>query len=146
MREEIRYIINTAIERLDLYSEDAASLIFKTGMAESGYRALKQKGGPALGFFQIEPETARDIWENYVMYRPFYRDALLGMGFDDSRMEYCVLSNIGLQSAFCRLHYRRIPKYLPKANDLMAQAKYWKTFYNTIKGKGTVEHFMEANE
>ena len=39
----------------------------------------------------------------------------------------------------------RVPKKLPKASDLEGQAKYWKTFYNTIKGKGTIEHFMEAN-
>ena len=145
MQREIREIIGSTLEILGLDGEDASSLIYKTGMAESGYRALRQKGGPALGFFQCEPATAIDVYENYAMYRPQYRDKLFQLGFDDSKLDFCLLSNIGLQVAFCRLHYRRVPSKLPKSNNLEAQAKYWKSFYNTVKGKGTVRHFMEAN-
>lgn len=114
-------------------------------MAESGYRVLRQIQGPALGFFQCEPKTAVDIWDNYIMYRPKYRDKLYQFGFDDSKISFCLLSNIALQIVFCRLHYRRVPDKLPDAKDIEAQAQYWKSFYNTVKGKGTVEHFIEAN-
>ena len=145
MKREIREIIGSTLEIIGLDSEDASSLIYSTGMAESGYRALKQEGGPALGFFQCEPATAIDIWENYVMYRPKYRDKLFQLGFDDSKLEFCLLSNIGIQVALCRLHYRRVPSKLPRAGDLNAQAKYWKQHYNTVKGKGTLKHFLEAN-
>lgn len=146
MKREIREIIGSTLEILGLDSEDASSLIYRTGMAESGYRALRQRGGPALGFFQCELATAIDIWDNYVMYRPKYRDKLFQLGFNDSNLEFCLLSNIGLQVAFCRLHYRRVPTKLPKSDNLNSQAKYWKTHYNTVAGKGTIEHFIEANE
>ena len=146
MQEGIRDIIGSTLEILELDSEEASSLIYRTGMAESGYRALKQRGGPALGFFQCEPNTAVDIFDNYVMYRPKYRDKLFQLGFDDAKLKFCLLSNIALQVAFCRLHYRRVPSRLPGANDIEAQAKYWKTFYNTVKGKGTTKHFIEANK
>jgi len=43
------------------------------------------------------------------------------------------------------LHYRRVPAALPKVDNLSHQAKYWKAHYNTVKGKGTIKHFMEAN-
>ena len=67
MKNDIKKIIDSTLEFLELGSEDAASLIFATGMAESGYRCLIQKGGgPALGFFQCEPATAIDIYNNYV--------------------------------------------------------------------------------
>ena len=56
------------------------------------------------------------------------------------------MGNIALQAVFCRLKYKRDKYALPKANDLEAQAKYWKRVYNTHLGKGTVEHFMEAND
>ena len=146
MRRSIERIIKLALKHLDLDSEDARSLIYATGKAESDYKTLQQYGGgPALGFFQMEPNTAIDIWDNYVMYRPKYRDKLYALGFDKGALEFCLLSNIGLQAALCRLHYRRVPSALPKANNLEAQAKYWKSFYNTEKGKGTIEHFMEMN-
>ena len=146
MKNSIQQSIKFALQHLDLDSEDARSLIYRTGKAESGYKTLQQYGGgPALGFFQMEPNTALDIWNNYVMYRPKYRDKLYSLGFDDGTLEFCLLSNIGLQAAFCRLHYRRVPSALPVADDLKGQAKYWKKYYNSDLGKGTIKHFMEAN-
>jgi len=31
-------------------------------------------------------------------------------------------------------------------DSLEDQAKYWKKYYNTVAGAGTVEHFIEANK
>ena len=147
MEKSIKRIIKETLDHMNLYSEDALEMIYRTGKAESGYRTLQQYGGgPALGFFQMEPATYRDIWENYVMYREKYRNKLYSLGFDDSKMDYCLMSNIGIQVAMCRLHYRRVPSALPKAEDLEGQAKYWKNHYNSHLGKGTIEHFMEANK
>ena len=146
MEKSIKKIIRLALQHLDLDSEAARSLIYKTGKAESNYKTLQQYGGgPALGFFQMEPSTCQDIWDNYVMYRPKYRDKLYALGFDEGTLEFCLLSNIGLQVAFCRLHYRRVPSALPKADDLKEQAKYWKVYYNSHLGKGTIKHFIGAN-
>ena len=69
MKREIKEIINYALDGLNMNSEDAASMVYRTGMAESGYRNLRQISGPALGFFQVEPATVRDTMENYVNYR-----------------------------------------------------------------------------
>ena len=146
MNKSIKKIIKLSLQHLGLDSEDARNLIYRTGKAESGYKTLQQYGGgPALGFFQMEPNTALDIWNNYVMYRPKYRDKLYSLGFDDGTLEFCLLSNIGLQAAFCRLHYRRVPSALPASDNLEGQARYWKKYYNSDLGKGTIKHFMEAN-
>ena len=131
---------------MDLDSEAAREMIYRTGKAESGYKTLQQYGGgPALGFFHMEPATASDICDNYVMYRPKYRDKLFSLGFNDSDMNFCLISNVAIQVALCRLHYRRVPSALPKITDLEGQAKYWKKYYNSHLGKGTIKHFMEAN-
>lgn len=42
----------------------------------------------------------------------------------------------------CRLHYKRIPALIP--STLSAQAEYWKLYYNTTKGKGTVEQYLRS--
>ena len=147
MKSSIERIIKESLIHMEMDSEDARSLIYRTGKAESGYRSLEGygDGNPALGFFQMEPNTGKDIWNNYVMYRDKYKDKLYELGFKYEDLEFCLLSNIGLQVAFCRLHYRRVPAALPKASDLEGQAKYWKKFYNSHLGRGTVKHFMEAN-
>ena len=67
MKKDIKHIIKWTLNYIGMYSDDSAELIYRTGMAETGYRVLKQiGGGPALGFFQCEPNTMLDIMKNYV--------------------------------------------------------------------------------
>ena len=150
MINEVKEIVEYALYKLDCYSDDALTLVVRTGMAESGYRALKGygEGNPAIGFWQIEPATMNDMMRNYIAYRPKYRKTLeeLGMQFEGDDIEISVMSNMAVQAGLCRLHYRRDPKPIPSWDDLEAQGEYWKRVYNTIKGRGTVSHFMKANK
>ena len=123
---------------------EAVNLIYETGMAESGYRALVQKGGgPALSFFQIEPATARDIFNNYVEYREPLVQALIIFGIDPMDLDFSVKTNIAVAICMCRFHYRRVPSAIPKTKE--GRAKYWKKHYNTELGKGTIKHYLDAN-
>jgi hypothetical protein len=45
-----------------------------------------------------------------------------------------------LGALLCREHYRRVPAYIP--GDLQNQAEYWKKYYNTSAGKGTVDEYI----
>ena len=144
MIKTIKKIAEKVCKELDMYSEDTVDLIIATGKAESGFRALEQNKGPAVGFFQIEPDTIDDVLENYASYRPVIMNTLLELGLRQGEEHFSVMSNIALQVAFCRLCYRRVPDPIP--NNLNDMAKYWKKHYNTEKGKGTVKHFLDANK
>ena len=149
MINEIKEIVEYALYKVDAYSDDALVLVVRTGMAESGYRALKGygKGNPAIGFFQIEPGTMNDMIDNYIKYRSHYKVHLisLGMNFEKDTI-MSVMSNIAVQAALCRIHYRRDKHSIPSWDDLEGQAKYWKRVYNTNLGRGTTEHFIKANK
>ena len=43
-----------------------------------------------------------------------------------------------------RIHYLRVPEALPAADDVVGLAAYWKRYYNTELGAGTVEKFVES--
>jgi len=43
----------------------------------------------------------------------------------------------------CRMHYYRKSEPLPESDDVRALGEYWKKHYNTVKGKGTVDEFVE---
>ena len=149
MVNEIKEIVEYALYRIDAYSDDALTLVVRTGMAESGYRALKGygEGNPAIGFFQIEPATLNDMIDNYIKYRSHYEKNLISLGMNfqkDTIMS--VMSNIGGQAALCRIHYRRDKHSIPSWDDLEGQAKYWKRVYNTNLGRGITEHFIKANK
>ena len=149
MISTIKEIVEYSLYRINCYSDDALALVVRTGMAESGYRALRGygEGNPAIGFWQIEPATMYDMKKNYIQYRSNYKFALQEMGMDfEKNTAMSVLTNLAVQASLCRLHYRRDRDPIPSWDDLESQGKYWKSVYNTEKGRGTVGHFVEANK
>ena len=147
MEKSIKKIIKWTLKYLNMDSEDARDLVYKTGMAESGYRALEGYGNnPAIGFWQVEPFTMNDTVENYINYRPELKIKIYALGYDDIDSELRLMSNMALQVAFCRLKYRRDRYALPGRDNIEAKSKYLKMVYNSEKGRGTVEHFIKANK
>lgn len=140
----IEYVIQPTLKHLDLDSRSAQELLLGTAIQESRIHYLHQiGGGPAQGVFQMEPNTHNDIWTNYLAYKQdlaikVNELALLGPG-DIQQM----CGNMYYAAAMCRIHYLRVPKALPDAGDLEGQAEYWKEFYNTYLGAGTVEEYIE---
>lgn len=124
------------------YSESAVNLLLLTWATESqGGKYIKQLGtGPALGIFQMEPATYRDIWQNYLSYKPDLSDKLNGLccalAFPKGEN---MIGNLYYATAMARVHYRRSTYALPTADNVPALAKMWKTVYNTHLGKGTVD-------
>jgi len=148
--KQIRELINTVLHKMNMWSEDAEELVFLTGLVESNYNYIKQLGtGPARSFWQVEPFTAKDSIDNYLIYRSdklfnvahivcMDTDTLKNLSMDN--IDYLLHTNIAAGIAFCRLKYWRAPAKIP--SDLEGMAQYWKTYYNTEQGAGTVEHFL----
>jgi hypothetical protein len=151
-KKQMRGIINDVLQKLgEKYADPKAlDLVYNTGLVESKYVYLQQIKGPARGFFQCEAHNAVDVCANYLKYRESLmkkvaKVCLLDWKYflEPKEEEWCYIltTNIAAQIVFCRLHYRRVPKPLPRT--LEDQAMQWKQYYNTAKGKGTPEHFME---
>lgn len=66
-------------------------------------------------------------------------------GFDLEKVTPQSISNDPVQSfVLCRLKYKLRPEEIPA--DFVSRAVYWKRFYNTEAGKGTVDHYLESAE
>lgn len=62
-------------------------------------------------------------------------------GFDIRAVQHAALDSSPLLAAvFARLFYKLIPDAFPA--DLPGRAAYWKRFYNTFDGRGTVDDYM----
>ena len=129
--------------------EAAVNLIYRTGLAESGYRVVEQTGGgPALGYWQMEPATHDDIWDNFLQYREGLTGTI-SLFMDETLDVYpseSLTTNHRYACAMCRVHYMRVSARLPAPEDIEGQADYWKAHYNTPTGRGTVQHFIDAVE
>ncbi|MCX5863622.1 MAG: hypothetical protein NTW42_00890, partial [Deltaproteobacteria bacterium] len=102
---------------------------------------LRQMGpGPALGVFQMEPATERDIWDNFLRYHPelvLVITATTGATGPGPHLRW----NLAYQIAMARVHYLRKKQPMGGADDIAGMAAYWKQHYNTPLGKGTVDEF-----
>jgi hypothetical protein len=138
-------IIKPALTDLNLYSEEAATLLLFTCAVESvGGTYIHQVNGPALGIYQMEPATYNDIWVNFIAHRQALKLQLLHnfnapVMPDELRMIY----DLRFATAMARLHYLRIPEDLPDPT-FHTMWEYYKRYYNTAKGKADQEHALNS--
>lgn len=142
----IVHVIRPALNHIGLGGRASEELLLGTALQESNLQYLHQLGeGPAKGVFQMEPRTHDDIWQNYLAYKKQLAQQVLdlsGQGAWAPPAEQ-LCGNMYYAAAMTRVHYRRVPEALPAAGDIEAQADYWKRFYNTHLGAGTVEEYIE---
>jgi len=140
----LRDVIEPVLKDMAMDGAAAEKILMMTACHESmGFRYRAQVGGPALSFFQIEPNTLDDLYENYLAYRPDKQalvDAYLPEGMD--RLE--ALENEDQYAcAAARMIYWRVPESLPDVTDDEGLAAYAKQYWNTELGAATAEKYLE---
>ena len=142
-KDQLRQVIRDSLEPLDLWSPEAAELLMGTAAQESrlGTYVTQLGGGPALGIFQMEPETYHDIWDNYLKYNIVLRSRVREWV---TRTPADLTYDMRQSCIMARLHYRRVPEALPAVDDLDGQARYWKRYYNTTLGRGTTCEYKRS--
>lgn len=142
----LRSVIRPTLQRIGYWSKAAEQLLLGTALVESNLEAVRQiGGGPALGYFQMEPRTHDDHWRYLDSRRPDLGRAIRALlppgGTPDAEH---MVSCHPYACAMARVHYLRKRSPLPAADDIEAMARYWKEHYNTPTGKGTPEGFVNA--
>ena len=111
---------------------------------------IKQINGPALGIWQMEPDTHSDIWQNC--------DALRNMVFEQKIYDICgkcgddaLIQSPMYACAMARLKYSMDPNPLPKLSgdkdlDCINFFEYYKRVYNTEFGASTYQKWVNALE
>jgi hypothetical protein len=146
------HVIRPTLKYIGWHSIAAEQLVLGTGITESRLRYLKQiGGGPAMGIYQMEPNTFRDIKQNFLAYQDDAYEVIESLrDHRDSTQEEELCYNLAYATAMCRAHYRRMPAKLPEKDNATLLTQYWKQYYNTGFGAGTITgalpHFDQAIE
>jgi hypothetical protein len=118
-------VVRPVLQHLGLHSVVAENLVLGTALVESLAGYLRQ--------------VHDDIWNHYLRYNTDLESRvsvlLTPVALTDGARE--LIGNLYYGAAMCRVHYRRVLEALP-INDAHAMAYYWKQYYNTPKGKGTI--------
>jgi hypothetical protein len=155
--KHFRQIIRDALDPLKLYSVAAEELLVITAAQESlGGTYLWQNDrlgfpkGPALGVYQMEPATYRDLFDNFLRYhKPLIERLGLRYELWDIPEPERMTWDMRYATQIARLNYYRVREALPQ--DLEGQLRYYKKYWNTELGKATIaetrgnyERFLQA--
>jgi len=128
------------------YSRNARELLVLTAAAETEIgNYLWQIGGtmqdgPARGIFQIEVDTEFflcDYIAKNLALRYLVEKTMTAQDSDN------MVHSLAYQTAMARINYWTKPGALPDYRDVEGMAGYWKKYWNTFRGKGTVEGAIE---
>lgn len=135
--------IRATLDDMGMWSHAAEKLMFMIAAHESGgFKHRRQVKGSALSFFQIEPMTLYDFYQNYISYRPDRR-ALLARYTPEDMGRLQALENDNVYAcAVTRMQLLRKREALPAADDDKALSEYCKKHWNTASGKATPEKYL----
>lgn len=143
------------------YAHRVARILYGTAAQEGAMKWERQRSvrfdGTIGGFskWQLEPDSIR-AGLAMMRARPGLSETATSFLFDDPHagtdwIKCAVVDQIlqwmrlddndKIGCLFARLHYLRVPEPIP--DDLRSQGEYWKEFYNTFAGKGTVAEYMK---
>lgn len=136
------FIIKPVLNHLNAYSLDAENLLVGTACVESmcGEYLGQLNNGPACGIYQMEPNTAKDIFDNYLKYKPQLDEKVMDFYIPELTLNENLRGNLFFATAMCRVHYLRQKGSIP--NTIEGQGLYWKDHYNTHLGAGTVTEYV----
>lgn len=140
-------VVVPVIKQLDLPSdaptkgEAAVELLMGTAMQESKLQYIAQFAGPALGICQMEPATF-DWLASWLNPRPELLAKVMAYSIGSNPRATQLAGNLYLSFAMARIRYYVVPEALPAKGDAMAQARYYKQYYNTPAGAATVEQYL----
>lgn len=120
----------------------AVALMVETSCAETlmGKFEDQTPNGAGRGLCQVDPIGFIDVVQRTRDHHKV--KTLLNLGYDLDKCSHTDLDNDPvLALIFCRLHYKLKPEVIPAS--LVGRAQYWKKHYNTVAGKGTIEHYIK---
>lgn len=137
-------VIRPTLMEIGLHTTAAEQLLLGTAMQESDLVHRRQMGdGPARGYFQMEPATHNDIWQNFLKFKKELGNKVAALLKSPAADKIAELEhNDRYACAMARVHYFRVSEALPPANDIAAMARYWKQHYNTPLGAGKPSEFV----
>lgn len=110
---------------------------------QHGYSMASDDG--AFGPWGTELKTDGDLWENYIIKKPYLyyqmHEILGALSHKDA-----LIGNLYYACAMARLQYSRHKDPLPSATDVVARFYYYKKYFNSRSGKATLENFIACHD
>lgn len=143
---DVKTIIEGVLSDMQQSSPAFVNLLLGTCAQESHMGEYeRQIGGPALGIFQMEPNTFNDIQNNYLQYHDNLQTMVNSyMSEDRAPVPEDVVGNHQFAAAMAACSYMRhgIPFSTLDPNNAAQMYIYYKKYYNSAGGAATEQEFL----
>jgi hypothetical protein len=147
------FIADVCMDLLGHAYRNEVALLVGIASAESNFQQrYEYNGGPGRGLWQMNVDTAVSIFEDYLIYSAQryqqlrkFAPSLITRQFqvpNGKDLEHYITYVDPFACAMARTYFLKWSEPIPE--DLDGQADYWKRLYNTWRGKGTVQRYMQA--
>lgn len=137
-------LVRPTLQSCKLWSRAAENLMIGTGLIESEFTFLKQFKGPALSFWQVEPNTYNWLIAKLSNDKDLMLRVLRYLGFATLPVDpNQLINNLALACIIARLKYWYNPTPLPLADDIPKMAKYWGKIYQTKSNLKDMKRFVD---
>jgi hypothetical protein len=139
------------LNAIDMFTNGYVNLILGTTAVESNFGntrrqiGFKNKKGGGYGINQIELITHNWIMNDWIYLEkyPDVKKMVMSWYDDNLGLEENLILNDNYNIAICRLKYASCPFELSDNPTVEELARVWKKWYNTSKGKGTEQSFID---
>ena len=144
-----RLTVDAAIQAVSsVFGGNTSTFLTRIGRQESALgqnKATFKKGRVDRGIWQISPIGLEEIKRNTPVLKRARQRIQEAFGIDVMELSLEDLEKPlhGAIAARLFLHSKNRGRILPEG--LQEQAEFWKKFYNTAAGKGTVQQFIQNN-
>ncbi|WP_331773821.1 hypothetical protein [Sulfurospirillum sp. 1612] len=123
--------------------QNAINLLSETAMAETNYGDTPDLHlSSGYGIFQFDRPGFADVQARTPQSTKVLIQKVYNIDIDNVSILALQWSPL-LSTIFARLFYLLRPGAIP--STLECRAAYWKQYYNTYSGAGTIAHYIEAN-
>ncbi|WP_211333550.1 hypothetical protein [Sinobacterium caligoides] len=126
------YVIRPTLSALDVESEGAVKLLLGTAALESHFSLSHSHHSmpDGLGLFQITPQAHREVWDNYLAFRPNLASKVRGLA---SQHHFLTSPDIELRTnlsystaiAWMIYQYHNETNNLPIDEDVSSMGELW---------------------
>ena len=125
-------------------NNNACKLLLETAGAETALGKTRDLTiGAGQGICQFDRIGFDDVVERIKLSDYIIIQERMGIDIKLVRWED-LRYNVLLSFLFARLKYKKIPEEVPTTME--KRAIYWKKYYNSTLGKGTLGHYLSANK
>ena len=124
----MQHVITPTLNYLGMPSIAAEKLLLGTAAQQSGFDPFCRQQG--IGIYQITSRQHRDIWDDYLAFRPDLASKVRGLASQHQFLKYPdqeLATNLAYSTAIAWIIYLQSDHQLPEAGDLDGLSEYWES-------------------